>query len=463
MRKQPGPDARILRRSPSRPVQIAIVGVNHTSAPIEIRERLAVSAGDLPLALVELRGSVSEGFVLSTCNRVEVYAVCADEATGTELLRRWLVARSGLGMDEICSHSYAYGHVLAVRHALRVAAGLDSMILGEDQILGQLRRAFEWARAARALGPLLERLGASALACGKRVRTATGIGRHGASVPSIALRKSALLRGSFEGARILVLGSGEMATLALEQLAVQRPSGRITVVNRTYAHALELAAAHEVEACPWDALPAALAEADVVVGCTSAVYPVLDVETVRAARRRAAARPLLCIDLGVPRDIEPRVGELPGVTLIGVDELETEATAYRAEREQEVAAAELIVAEETERFMEWWRGRGVAAAISRLRAHAEAIRKAELERALARLPELTAREHAVVRTLAERITAKLLHEPTVALKRDAEGANMALILERLFALRPDETDSTPAGQAVFRASATESHQESLTT
>ena len=424
-------------------MQIVTVGVNHSTAPIDIRERLAVSSDALPRGLAELRDLVSEGFILSTCNRVEVYAICGHEATGGDLLRRWLATRGSLTADEVRTCTYAYAHGSAVHHAFRVAAGLDSLIIGENQILGQFRRGLEAARAGKVLGPMLARVGTSALACARSVRAITGIGRQAGSVVSVALRTSARVRGTLTGARVVVLGSGETAMLGLKHLARMGPE-RVTVVSRTYGRALDLSAIHHVDALPWERLSDALAEADLVVGCTSAPTPVLDVDTVRGARRPARAGPLICVDLGVPRDIEPLVGELPGVTLISLDQLRVEAAASRADRERTIGQAERIVGEEAERFMEWWRGRSVASAISRLRAHAQGICEAELQRVLARLPDLTPRERAVVESLGRRITAKLLHQPTSALKHGADGANMAVVLERLFALPPREAKPTPA-------------------
>lgn len=414
-------------------MQVVTVGVSHNSSPVSLRERLAVSTDSLPDVLGRLREHVAEAFVLSTCNRVEIYAVCGHETTGADMLRQFLAAHGNVSLRAIRDASYAYGHRSAVQHLLRVAAGLDSVVLGESEILGQVRRALGAARQAAMLGPVLDRLGDAALACGKRTRSTTALGREGHSMASVALRLAERVRGSLDDARIVVIGAGETAGQVLAQLAA-RASGSLVIVNRTHARAAALAAEHGADARPWDDLAETVRAADVVIGCTSSASPVVDVATLGRARAAGGDRPLLCLDLGVPRDIDAGVALLPGVTLIDADRIEAEAAARREERSHDLARAEAIVARETERYMAWWRGRGVASTVARLHARADAIREAELERALSRLPELTPRARAVVTELATRVIGKLLHEPTVTLKRDAEGANMAMVVERLFAL-----------------------------
>jgi glutamyl-tRNA reductase len=307
------------------------------------------------------------------------------------------------------------------------------MILGEYEILGQVRRALAAAREAGTLGPVLDRLGDAALVCGKRVRSSTTLGSDRQSVASAALQHAARVRGSLEGADIVVLGAGQTADRTLSHLA-SVGAARVTVMNRTHDRGVALAAAHGVTVRPWGELEQALASADVIVGCTASRAPVVDAAHLARTRTGTNARALFCVDLGAPRDIDPSVSALPGVTLIDLDRIELESAPRRLEHTRELGRAESIVASEVERYMEWWRGRGVASTVARLHARADAIRSAELERALARLPDLTPHARAVISDLATRIVGKLLHEPSVMLKRDAEGANMAVVVERLFAL-----------------------------
>lgn len=412
-------------------MQLVVVGISHNTAPVSLREGLTVPADSLPGVLSELRESVAEVLVLSTCNRVELYAVCGHEASGAELLRQFLATRAGLPLRTVRDATYAYGHQAAVRHLLRVATGLDSMVLGESEILGQVRRALLAARQAGMLGPVLDRLGDSAVACGKRARATTSLG-DGESVASVAVRIAVRDGNGLAGANVLVLGAGETAKSAVTHLG-SIPNARITVLSRTLERAAELAAAYDVVARPWDQLADALATADVVVGCTGSQTPVVDAAMLVNARGPEAG-PLVCVDLGLPRDIDPAVSAVSGVRLIDLEQVGAETSARRVDRTRDLSQAESIVEQETERYMEWWRGRGVASTIARLHARANAIREAELERALARLPGLDSQARAVVRDLATRMAAKLLHEPTLALKRDPEGVNMAVVVDRLFAL-----------------------------
>lgn len=413
-------------------MQIVTVGVSHNSSSIGLRERLTVAADAIPALLWRLREVVTEAFVLSTCNRVELYAVCGHEATGADMLRQIFAAHGGVSIQAVREGSYAYAHRSAVQHLLRVAAGLDSMIVGEHEILGQVRRALGVAREAGALGPVLDRLGDAALACGKRTRASTAFGRHVESIASIGVRLVARERAGLNGARIVILGAGETAGQVLARLASVADI-HVTVVNRTYDRAVALAAEHRAEPRPWDALGESLATADVVIGCTAAPTPLIDA-TLLTRVRAVSDRALVCLDLGVPRDIDPGVAGVAGVSLVDMARIEGEATALRVTRMRDLARADAIVAQETERYMEWWRGRGVASTVARLHARAGAIRDAEVERALGRLQGAAPEVRAVIGELATRVVGKLLHGPTLALKRDPEGANAALVVERLFAL-----------------------------
>jgi glutamyl-tRNA reductase len=329
------------------------------------------------------------------------------------------------------------------------------MVVGENEILGQMRRALRAARFAGALGPVLDRLGDAALTCGKRTRTRTALGRTGHSVASVAVKLAARERNGLDGSRVLVLGAGETARSVIALLRAT-PNVRMTVMNRTYERAVELATANDLVAREWDRLGDELATADVVIGCTESPMPIVSAAELGSVRAPNAP-PLLCIDLGVPRDVDPAVAELPGVRLIDVDQIGKETAATASAEARSIARAEQLVAQEADRYMEWWRGRGVAPTIARLHAQAAAVRDAEVTRALGRLPDLTPQARLVLRDLATRLTSKLLHEPTVALKRDPEGVNMAIVVERLFALEPSSVPDQCVRERVIDHTIQESH------
>jgi glutamyl-tRNA reductase len=416
-------------------VQIVVVGLNQNSAPLAVRERLAFVPGELPRALNGLRNHVPEGFILSTCNRVEVYGLAGHADSGTQLLSRFLAEAHAFAADDLRPLLYSYGHEAAVAHLFRVASGMDSMVVGEGEVLAQVRGALEAARAAGTLGPVMRRLGSAAVGAGRRVRARTAIGRNPLSVVSLALQAAAAHEHSLDGASIVVLGAGKTAETVLQHLRGVSPR-RVTVASRRPERAWALAARYGVTFVPMCDIATALADADVVIGCTAASDIVIHSADLAATRSVRAGR-LLCLDLGVPRDIDPAVRALPGVTLVDFDELQAAAEENRARRARELEHAEVVVAAEVERFMEWWRSRQVVPTIAALRAYAAEVRDAEIAHALARLGDLSPRDAFVVRALAQRIVGKLLHRPLTVLKGDAEGANMAQVLRLLFQLEVD--------------------------
>ena len=309
------------------------------------------------------------------------------------------------------------------------------MVVGEGEVLAQVRAALDIANEAGMLGPVLRRLGSAAVGAGKRVRARTAIGRNPLSVVTLAIRAAASKGHPISGASILVLGAGETAEGVLRHLD-GISTRRVIVASRRYERAAALAARYGVEPARADDVARHLANADIIFGCTSAPELVVRVADVAAARPSGRTS-LLCVDLGVPRDIDPRVRDLPGVTLVDLDELQGVADENRARRGLEVEQAEVVVAAEVERFMEWWRSRQVVPTIAALRAYATDVRDAEIERALARLGDSSPQTAFVVRALAQRIVGKLLHRPLTVLKADAEGANMAQIVRQLFQLDLD--------------------------
>lgn len=427
-------------------MQLIIAGVSHEDAPLALRERLAIPGPALPEALARLREVVGEGCILSTCNRTEIVAIVGHAESGGPLLARFLADVQGLPVGEIAAFLRVSAHADAAQRLFRIAAGLDSLILGEDQILAQLKTALGAAAEAGTLGPVLHRLGHAALATGKRVRTDTAIATGNLSVVSAALREATAQLGPLRERRVLIVGAGDTAELALKHLTKEADSrpAQIVLTNRTPERALTLATRYGATARAWAERAQALAEADLVISCTAAPEPILDASDFAWVLAQRPDRPLLCYDLAVPRDIAPDAGTIPGVMLRDVDDLTPIGELARQQRQAAVAAAEVIVAAETERFIAWWRARAVAPAIVALRSHAEAIRDAELARALARMPELTAREEAIVRDLAGAIINKLLHQPVTTLKAAPEGANMARVLHDLFGLPQPTVLAGPA-------------------
>jgi glutamyl-tRNA reductase len=344
-----------------------------------------------------------------------VYAF-ADGSAGAELLQTLIAEWSGLPVTDVRDTSYMHEHHAAARHAMRVTSGLDSMVLGEDQIQGQMKRALAMGRDVGALGPVLERLGSAALACGKRVRTFTDVGRHSVSLESLAVRAAAAHVGSLETRDVLVLGAGESASLIARQLKAAR-AARVTIVSRSTERALALARRVDAEARSFADLADVLSRVDVVFCSTSAPHPVLtrDFLVHRASHREDAT--LLCVDLGLPRDVDPAVAAIPGVSVVTLDELSTMAAAHREARRAAIPAAEAIVDTELGRFVTWLRARSVAADIAAVGALASEVVERELERALTRLPSLHPGEREIVAELARRIGRKLSHQPIHALKQ----------------------------------------------
>lgn len=419
-----------LRRLDQPSVHLAVVGLNQQRAPVAVRGRLVLSADELPDALAQLRGRVREGFVLSTCNRIEAYAVAASPGAALASSRAFLAERADELWDGWASRAYEHTDDGALRHLFGVAAGLDSMVLGEPQILGQLRAALDVARRAKLTGVALGRIGAAAVACGKRVRSETGIGRHALSVVSVALREAASRFGAWDDRDVAVIGTGATAELVLKHLS-EYSRVRLTVIGRTSERATALARRYGVTARPFSDLREALALADALVACTGAPHHVVSATDLSIAGPDRRERPLVCVDLGVPPDIDPRVARFPGVHLLDLDAVQSIADANRAVREREALQARTVVEEELGRFMRWWRVRHVIPTIARVRSDADTLREAEVARALSRLPGLTPREQRVVRSLASRMVGKLLHAPTAVLRERGDPA-LAEAMRQLF-------------------------------
>ena len=415
---------------------ILMMGLNHTTAPIHVREQVASASCVQTDALEQLHTQLSaavfsEWLILSTCNRTEIYTVVSNRAHGEAALRRLFTHHetfSAAGADVL----YTHANRDAVTHLCAVASSIDSMIVGEFEILGQVRRAYLTAAERNSIGPILHRLFNDAIHVGKRAHSETAIGAGAASVAYAAVALARQHLGDLSGRRALVIGAGEMAQRAAKNLAADGACA-VIVANRTYEHALELAHETHGRAIQFDELPRALAEADLVISATSAPHIILDTATIHAAMSARNAQPLFLMDIALPRDIEPRVAQIPNVQLCNIDDLNQLVDASRAEREKALIQVHAIIAEEVEKFWEWYSERRAVPVIADLRGHAEAIRAAELEKALRRLGHLhlSERDRNVIAALSSGIVSKLLAAPTVHLKERVQSGNGQVYLDTL--------------------------------
>ena len=414
-------------------MSIAVFGVNHRTAPLDVRERFAHAAGEVPASLERvLAAGARGGVLLSTCNRTEFYLA---EPGDTVLEAVWAVLSERLGDGRSADE---YGYVQrdrdAVRHLYRVSSGLDSMILGEPQIQGQVRAAWEISKGQA--GPVLLRLFQSALLVGARVRSETGLAMGAASAPSAAVAVAGKIFNRLAGRSALILGAGDMAEIAATCLVSE--GVRVTLVaNRTYERAKAIAEQLGARALPFDEAWEHFADTDIVLSSTAAPHAVVTWERVAPAIARRGGRPLCILDLAVPRDVEPAVGQLENVFLYDIDDLQAVAAQAAAERRDDIPAAERIVSEEVERFWAWYGGLVVVPVLKEFRDRLERVRVAELERALRHLQHLSPEDRGQIEHLSQALLNKFLHQPTIALKEAAQagrGYGLLESLKKLFGL-----------------------------
>lgn len=423
---------------------ILLVGLDFHTAPIDLREHVALAGDDLAGALCSLHAVAAEAVIVSTCNRLEFYLVTKCAEQGQDAIEVQLTARSGMDASTFRPHIYVKHDGEAMRHLLAVASGLESMILGEPQILGQIGRAYIDAHDAQTTGPVLSRLFHQAQHCGKRARTETGIGSQVVSLSHAAadLVSEWLVATPSRipnprrcgSAQVLIVGAGEMARLAAQALRCHDATS-LVFVNRTLSHAEALAKGYGGEAYAWKALPALLQEVDAVICATGAPGLVVTREAVAVALPCRTGRPLLLVDLALPRDIEPAVGELPGVVLHDLDGLNEQVEAARNEREAARPQVEAIIDEELAALSHRLQEVGAVPVITALRARARQAAEAETRRTLDKLGTDDPRVAREIEYLTHRLINKLLHEPTVKLKqRTVEGARYDELVRDLFCL-----------------------------
>jgi glutamyl-tRNA reductase len=408
-------------------MHILCAGINHATAPLNIRERLAFDADFKPALNESFAGLI----VLSTCNRVELYVV--SHAKDFSPLEKLLAQHGNIDPLELTQHVYRHADEAAADHLMRVAAGLDSLVLGESQILGQTTRALESALAENTSTPLLTRLFQKAIHTGKRVRSETGIARNPMSIAGVAVRLASENLPQLKNMQVSVLGAGETASLVVGALR-QRGVENLQVLNRTLRHAEELAGFWGGSARPLSDLPVALQSSDLVVSSVQSPQPIVQTQTVASAMQVRPQRPLTLIDVAVPRNVEPETAHIPNVFLHDMDNLQTYLKHSEASRQSEQPHAEKIISEELNEFRDYLRTYQILPVITALYERAESIRANEVEKSLKRMTSLTEAEQARVQAMSRAIVSKILHVPTSHLKNSEHAVEYAGILKTLFEL-----------------------------
>ena len=411
--------------------ELLALGASHMTAPLALRERLALPEGRAAGVLGELtaNGAIREAVTISTCNRTELYLVTADDVEAENVALGVLSRHAGMRPTELFGHLYSLRGTDAVRHLFSVAAGLDSMIIGENEVQGQVKRAYELALVEGATGPISNRLFRDALTAGKRVRTETAIARSAASVSSVAVELARSTLGDLEHRHVLVIGAGENGELTARALS-ERGARTMFVANRRYDRAIGLAAKFGGEAIRFDDLPAQLAVADIVVSSTSSPHQIVERDELELVAEERAGKPLLVIDIAVPRDIDPTVRDLPGVTLYDMDDLQRAVARNMSGRESEAAKARVVVEQEAERFAQWISKLEVVPTVAALRERGEEIVQHVLRENEARWESLSEADRERVEALARSVVARLLHEPTMRLKQ-SDGEHSYVYVEAL--------------------------------
>ncbi len=399
---------------------IILLGVNHKTTPVEVREKMAQPDGyERPLTALKKIAACKEYYLLSTCNRVELLLVAEP---GSQIIVEVVAVLFGdrISAEQCRQYLYIYSDREAVHHLFMVAASLDSMIVGEAQILGQLKEAYRYAAQFGCTGPLLNRLLHKAFSVAKRVRTETGIGSSAVSISYAAVQLAKKIFGNLHDKKVLLIGAGEMAELAAEHLVGQGVAA-VIVANRTLARAIDLAKRFEGHAVSFDELLTQLELVDIIISSTGSPTTILHQDEVRSVMRSRRNKPLFFIDIAVPRDLDPQLNELENVYLYDIDDLSSVVEMNRSERDREAVKAGRIVDEMTFTFQKWLEGMSVTPTIQALRHKLDSICRAELERTLPRLQSLSEQEKKCLETMTAAITAKILHDPLVYLKGESCG------------------------------------------
>ncbi len=433
------------------------LGVSHKTAPVALRERLALPEGRATRILADLtsHAEIHEAVAISTCNRTELYLVAGDPVEAENLVLGELSRQAGIRPTELLGRLYSLRGADAVRHLFSVAAGLDSMIVGEAEVQGQVKRAYELALVEGATGPISNRLFRDALAAGKRVRTETALGRSRVSVSSVAVDLARDVLGDLETRRVLVVGAGENGELTAKALA-DRGVRTVFVANRRYDRAIGLAQRFGGDAVRFDDLPAELVNADIVVACTSSPHVILGADELALVTEQRGGGPLLLIDIAVPRDIDPRVRDLPGITLYDMDDLQRTVARNLDVQEAEASRARTVIEEELQRFDRWLSTLDVVPTITALRERGEQVVQQVLRENEGRWESLSETDRERVELMARAVVNRLLHDPTTRLKRstDEDAAYVHLqALRELFGL-----DAAPIAEGEAEVRSLDEHR-----
>ena len=419
---------------------LLVLGVSHKTAPLELRERLALTEGRAVGVLGELvtSGEITEAAAISTCNRTELYMFASDAVNAESQALTVLAREADIRPTELVSHLYSFRGPSAASHFFRVTAGLESMIVGETEIQGQVKRAYELSLVEDATGPVLNRLFRGALAAGKRARTETALSERALSVPQVAVELAQRTLGDLEERTVLVVGAGETAELTARALA-SRGVDAVFIANRHYDRAIGIAQRFGGRAVRFEELPSLLAAADIVVSSTSSPHNVIERDALNEVMTERSGRPLLLIDLAVPRDISPACRELSGVTVHDMDDLQALVERNTSSRMGEAARAETILRAELAQFQEWLTAQEVTPTVAALRGLADEIVDRTLAENESRWESLSDADRERLRAMAAAIARRILHEPTLRLKRSAADGVSGHVhaLRELFGLDPD--------------------------
>jgi glutamyl-tRNA reductase len=420
-------------------MNLVVLGLNHNSAPVEIREKLSISSAKLGEHLSMLKERVPEAreeVIISTCNRVEIYALLTDIKQGVASLKKFMADYHEIDLATLEKYTYVYALEEAVEHLFKVSSSLDSMVLGEPQILGQVKTAYKAARELSVTGSVLNNLFERSFSVAKRIRTETGIAENAVSISYAAVELARKIFGDLSGKTTLLIGAGEMIELALKHL-VAHGVKTVLVANRTYERAVDLATKFNGEAVHFDHLHEELKRCDIVISSTGAPHFVVRKELAEKVIAERANRPMFFIDIAVPRDIEPSVNEIDNCYVYDIDDLKNVVESNLAERAKEAGKAEEIIRSEVKQFLSWLDHLEVAPTITELRAKAEAIRVMEMEKTVKRLTSISDKDKETLDKMTAAIVNKILHAPIVNLKKTAEtddGTAYVSALRKLFEL-----------------------------